>query len=86
MAPVRIELPAEVLLAVGQSREQFIKEAKFLLALKLFELGRISSGKAAQLCDTNRADFLLAAGRLGVPVTDLDDDELAREFRDVRSA
>lgn len=86
MSPVKIELPADILLALGQSREQFVKEAKFLLALKLFELGRISSGKAAEICDLNRVDFLLSAGRLGIPVTDLDEDELAREFRDVSAS
>jgi hypothetical protein len=86
MSPVKIELPANILLAVGQSREQFIKEATFLLALKLFELGRLSSGKAAETCGLNRVDFLLSAGRLGAPVADLDDEELTREFRDVPAA
>jgi len=86
MPPVKIELPADILLAVGLSREQFVKEAKFLLALKLFELGRISSGKAAELCEMNRIDFVLAMGRLCIPVTDLEEDELEREFRDVTIA
>ncbi len=86
MSPVKIELPADILLAVGQSREQFIKEAKFLLSLKLFELGRLSSGKAAELCGLNRVDFLLSAGRLGVSIADLDEEELMREFRDVPTA
>jgi predicted HTH domain antitoxin len=85
MSPVRIELPADILLALGQSREQFITEAKFLLALKLFELGRVSSGKASEICGLNRVDFLLSAGRLGIPVADIDEDELVREFRDVPS-
>jgi predicted HTH domain antitoxin len=83
MAPVKIELPADILLAVGLSREQFVKEAKFLLALKLFELGRISSGKAAEMCEMNRVNFLLSMGRLGIAVADLDEEELEREFRDV---
>jgi hypothetical protein len=43
-----IDIPESVLLATGQSREEFIREAKFLLAAKLFEMGRLSSGKAAQ--------------------------------------
>ncbi len=33
--------------ALGESPAAFEKEAVFLLALKLFELGRISAGKAA---------------------------------------
>ncbi|MBI2219287.1 MAG: UPF0175 family protein [Candidatus Rokubacteria bacterium] len=82
MKTVTIELPADVLLATGQSKEEFIREAKFLLAVKLFELGRLSSGKAAQLCETGRLEFLLAVGLQGIPVADLDDDEMAAEFSD----
>lgn len=78
MATLSIELPETVLLATGQSRDEFLTEARFLLALKLFELGRISSGKAAEICGMGRVEFLFAAGRHGVPVADLDEyEELA---------
>ncbi|MCG6941611.1 MAG: UPF0175 family protein [Thiohalocapsa sp.] len=59
--------PRPVVGAPGQGR--------FLLALKLFELGRISSGKAAILSGMGRVEFLLAAwldidaGSLAVSVT-----------------
>lgn len=82
MSNLTIEFPEDVLLATGQSREDFLREAKYLIALKFFELGRLSSGKAAELCSMNRIDFLLAAGRAGVAVVDWDDDQLEREFRD----
>jgi hypothetical protein len=32
-----------------------------------------ASGRAAELCGMNRVDFLLLAGRTGVPVIDLDE-------------
>ena len=83
MHPLTIEIPEDVLLATGQSREEFIREAKFLLAVKLFELGRLSSGKAARLCGMGQVDFLLTAGRMGIPVADLDEEEMKREFEDV---
>lgn len=80
MQSIQINLPASILVSTGQSQEEFINEAKFLLALKLFELGRLSSGRAAELCEMNRIDFLLRAGHLGVPAADLDEEELSREF------
>lgn len=79
---VNIEIPEDVLVATGQSREQFVIEAKFLLAVKLFELGRISSGKAAEMCGMKRVEFIFAAGRAGVAVADLDEEEGRREFLD----
>ncbi|MBF0471374.1 MAG: UPF0175 family protein [Gammaproteobacteria bacterium] len=51
-----------------------------MLALKLFEVGRLSSGEAGQLCGMGRVEFLFAASRAGEPVVDLDDEELAAEF------
>ena len=47
-----------VLLSLKESKKEFEKEAKYLLALKLYELGKISSGKAARLAGLNRVEFL----------------------------
>lgn len=77
---ITIELPVAGLPSVAELPANFADEARFLLALKLFEQGRISSGKAGHLCNMGRVEFLLAASRAGVPVVDLRDDELAEEF------
>ena len=83
MNTVMIDLPESVLLTTGQSRDEFVKEAKFLLMAKLFEIGRVSSGKAAEICGMPRIDFIYEVGKLGIPVVQLDEDELAREIGDV---
>ena len=80
MNTVMLELPFDALASPGVSSEELAREAKFMLALKLFEVGRLSSGKAGKLCGMGRVEFLLAAGRAGVPVVALDDDELSAEF------
>lgn len=82
MSVIHIDLPQDVLLATGQSEEEFVREAKFFLATMLFERGRVSSGRAAELCGLPRVEFLLRVGRSGVPVADLDEGEMAREFLD----
>ncbi|MDD5308570.1 MAG: UPF0175 family protein [Deltaproteobacteria bacterium] len=80
MSTLHVDLPESVLLATRQSPEEFVREARFLLTLKLFELGRLSSGIAAETCGMSRVDFIIAAGRLGVPAIDLDESEMEREF------
>jgi predicted HTH domain antitoxin len=82
MASIQLDLPDSVLLATGQSPDEFAREAKYLLALKLFEVGRLSSGRAAELCELPRVEFLFRAGRMRVPVADLDRLELERELMD----
>ena len=80
MDALMIELPLDALASPGVSRESLEVEAKFMLALKLFEVGRLSSAKAASLCGMGRVEFLLAAGRAGVPVVMMGADELNAEF------
>ena len=43
-----IDYSDEVLLALGCSPKQFSEEAKLLVAVKLYELGRLSSGSGSQ--------------------------------------
>jgi predicted HTH domain antitoxin len=82
MGVIHVDLPESVLLSTGQPQEEFVRNAKFFVALKLFELGRISSGRAAEICGMPRIEFLFQASRSGVPVADLDAEELSREFKD----
>ncbi|MTW19752.1 UPF0175 family protein [Allochromatium palmeri] len=80
MNTLRLDLPMAGLPSPAELTDGFADEARFLLALKLFEQGRISSGKAAVLCGIGRVAFLLAASRAGVPVVDLSSDDLDDEF------
>jgi predicted HTH domain antitoxin len=82
MRAVTIEIPENILLGSGQSREEFAREARLLLLAKLFELGRVSSGRAAEVCGMTRVEFLLSMGKLGVSLAQLDSDELKRELAD----
>ena len=65
MSDITIRLPESILIPTGQSREGFVQEAKFLLASKLYELGRLSSGRAAAVCGLDRVTFLLSLHRVG---------------------
>ena len=54
-----------------------------MLAVKLFELGRLTSGQAAQLAEISRFAFLLSCRRYGAPSVQWDDEELEAEFGDM---
>jgi predicted HTH domain antitoxin len=66
----------------GKSPQEMENEMRFLLAVKLFELHRLSLGKAAEFCSMNKVKFMFELGRLQVPVMNLDDDQIADELRD----
>ena len=75
-----IEYADELLFALGVSDREFSEEAKLLLAAKLYEMGRISSGQAARLAGKSRVEFLFSLSRLGVPMSNLRQEDLETEL------
>ena len=61
-----IEVPEMVLLAEKTDEVSFAREIRMLAAVKLYELGRLSSGRAAELAGVPRVEFLLELGRYKV--------------------
>jgi len=49
MPHVELDVPDEVLLSLKERADEFARDVKLLAAVKLFELGKLSSGRAAQL-------------------------------------
>jgi predicted HTH domain antitoxin len=60
---VVIEVPETILLAEKTDEEAFAREIQILAAVKLYELGRLSSGRAAELAGMGRVEFLLSLPR-----------------------
>lgn len=63
---VVIDVPEKVLLAEKADENAFAREISMLAAVKLFELGRLSSGRAAELAGVPRVEFLLSLARYKV--------------------
>jgi len=61
-----VDIPESVLLAEKTDEVAFARELRMLAAVKLYELGRLSSGRAAELAGMSRVEFLLALGRYRV--------------------
>lgn len=81
LATLDIDFPATLLLH-AKDAAALTERSRFLLALKFFELGELSSGQAAEMCGMGRVRFLAEAARCGVPATELDGAELRQEFGD----
>lgn len=76
---LRLDYPESLPDALNETPAEFEAEARMRMAVKLFELKRVSSGIAAQLAGVDRVTFLLSLHRYGVAALDLDETELASD-------
>jgi predicted HTH domain antitoxin len=84
MAELTLEYPDDLLVASGKSRTEVERELKFQLAVRLFEVGQLSLGKAAEFANWNRLRFADELGRLKIPIVNLDEEEIEAELRAIR--
>lgn len=77
---ILVEVPSNLPDAAQCTPQQFMHEAKLAMAIKLFEMKRLSSGMAALLIGMSRMQFLGELHRYGVPMIDLDENELAQDI------
>lgn len=85
MAELKVQYPDDLLVASGKPRSVIEAELKFQLAVRLFEVGQLSLGKAADLVGMNRLRFADELGRLKIPVINLDEEEIEAELRAIRA-
>ncbi|MGR0482536.1 MAG: UPF0175 family protein [Candidatus Electronema sp. V4] len=64
----------------GLTAERIVSDSRQLLALKYFQAKLLSLGKAAELADMSRWDFIEYLSSSNVSVIDYDEEEMVSEF------
>lgn len=74
-----LTIPTDLPLLFKMSDDDFTREMQMLLAVKLFEMGKLTSGKAAEMAGISRVVFLHLLDRYGVPAINFDAKEAEYE-------
>jgi len=80
MKVLTIPYSDDLLLSMKRSPQEFESEARLLLAVKLYEMDRISTGAAAQLAGIGRVAFMFELARFGLSPMGQDANELAEDL------
>ncbi len=86
MNVLTIEYPPKVLWALQQGQEEFERQAKLLLGMKLYETGKLGTGLAARLAGVPRIAFMFLLGQYGLSPFGEMADELQEDLDDARRA
>lgn len=77
---LNLSVPEEVLYTLNETKTEFIKKMKFYTAIELYKMQKLSMGKAAELAEMNKVEFMLEAGKYDVPVINYEEDDFKEEI------
>ena len=77
---VQFDLPESVFSSLRSTPEVFVSELRLAAAVKWFEAGRISQGKAVEVAGVSRQAFHDALSRYGVSAFQISADDLRDEL------
>jgi predicted HTH domain antitoxin len=82
-----IHYPADVLWALDKEPEEFEAEARLLLALNLYESGKLSTELAAQLAGVSSFSFIFELGKHDLsPFGETTEEELVEDLINAQRA
>lgn len=80
MSQVTFSIPDEILVALKATPEIVASRIRLAAAVKLYEMGQLSSGAAAQLAGVPKPYFLSRLADYGVNTFDLTEEELTHDL------
>ena len=83
MTTLAVELPESVFSALRRSPQEFVQEMRVAAAVKWYELGQLSQGKAAEVAGLTRTEFIEALSRFQVSPFQYTAEELAEDLAHV---
>jgi predicted HTH domain antitoxin len=81
MTTISFDLPDEAMLSMHVPPPELAHELRMAAAVKLYELGRLSSGAAARLAGVPRVLFLAKLADYGVDTFRMTEEELLADVR-----
>ncbi len=80
-----INVSDSIMLALNESKDEFLKKIKIYAAMEYFREEKLSLGKAAELAEMSKIDFMFYLGEHGVPVINYSPEDLEKELEGLKN-
>ena len=79
MAELKINIPEDILYTLNETKNDFIRKMRLYAAMELYKMQKLSMGKASELAEMNKIDFMLELGKYEIPAINYDVDDFKEE-------
>jgi len=80
LGQIEISYPETLAFSLKMKNQEFEREMKIISLVKLYELGKISSGMAAKILNISRLDFLTILSLYNVSYLSVSEKDLESDF------
>jgi len=81
---IQLDLPTDILLALNENESELKKDIKISYAIRLYQLEKLTIGKAAQLAGVSRFEFENILSDNQIPISNLSIDEILADSKKLR--
>ncbi len=79
MTTLTLNVPEDILYTLNETKKDFVQKIKLYAAIELYKLQKLSMGKASELAEMNKPDFMFELGKHEIPVINYDIDDFKEE-------
>jgi len=83
---MELSVSEDILLALNEKPSEFLKDIRIFAAIKFFEIGKLSLGKAAELAEMSKLDFIELLSQQNISVYNYPPEELEEDLGNIQRA
>ena len=83
---MELSVAEDILLALNEKPSEFLKDIRIFAAIKFFEIGKLSIGKAADLAEMSKLDFIELLSQQNISVYNYPPEELEEDLSNIQRA
>lgn len=81
---ITIEFPSDILLTLNENEKELKQDIKISLALRLYQLEKLTIGKAAQIAGLSRLEFDSVLTRNGLNISNLVNEDVLSDIQKLK--